>query len=74
MNSNFQNESYFRIDKEKDILLIIRKISDDIIEKINIENIESKIFHLIIDMDDLSKKITVEKKVLLPIYILHLKI
>ena len=74
MNSNFQNESYFRIDKEKDILLIIRKISDDIIEKINIENIENKIFHLIIDMDDLSKKITVVKKELLPIYIIHLKI
>ena len=36
MNSNFKNESYFRIDKEKDILLIIRKISDYIIEKINI--------------------------------------
>ena len=74
MNSNFQNESYFRIDKEKDILLIIRKISDDIIEKINIENIENKIFHLIIDMDDLSKKITIEKKELLSIYIIHLKI
>ena len=62
MNSNFQNESYFRIDKEKDILLIIRKISDDIIEKINIENKENKIFHIIFDIDDLSKKITIEKK------------
>jgi ABC-type uncharacterized transport system substrate-binding protein len=68
MNSNFQNESYFRIDKEKDILLIIRKISDDIIEKINIENIENKIFHLIIDIDDLSKKITIEKKTNVNIY------
>ena len=74
MNSNFKNESYFRIEKEKNIFIIIRKISDDIIEKINIENIENKIFHLIIDMDDLSKKITVEKKELLPIYIIHLKI
>ena len=74
MNSNFQNESYFRIDKEKDILLIIRKISDDIIEKINIENKENKIFHIIFDIDDLSKKITIEKKELLLIYIIYLKI
>ena len=74
MNSNFKNESYFRIEKEKNIFIILRKISDDIIEKINIENIENKIFHLIIDMDDLSKKITVVKKELLPIYIIHLKI
>ena len=62
MNSNFKNESYFRIEKEKNIFIIIRKISDDIIEKINIENIENKLFHLIINMDDLSKKITIEKK------------
>ena len=62
MNSNFKNESYFRIEKEKNIFIIIRKISDDIIEKINIENIENKIFNLIIDIDDLSKKITIEKK------------
>ena len=74
MNSNFKNEPYFRIEKEKNIFIIIRKISDDIIEKINIENIENKIFHLIIDMDDLSKKITIEKKELLSIYIIHLKI
>jgi len=62
MNSNFKNESYFRIEKEKNIFIKIRKISDDIIEKINIENIENKIFHLIIGIDDLSKKITIEKK------------
>ena len=74
MNSNFKNESYFRIEKEKNSFIIIRKISNDIIEKINVENIENKIFHLIIDMDDLSKKITVEKKELLSIYIIHLKI
>ena len=74
MNSNFKNESYFRIEKEKNIFIILRKISDDIIEKITIENIENKIFRLIIDMDDLSKKITVVKKELLPIYIIHLKI
>ena len=74
MNSNFKNESYFRIEKEKNIFMIIRKISDDIIEKINIENIENKIFHLIIDIDDLSKKITIEKKELLLIYIIYLKI
>jgi hypothetical protein len=74
MNYNFKNESYFRIEKEKNIFIKIRKISDDIIEKINIENIENKIFHLIIVIDDLSKKITVEKKELLSIYIIHLKI
>ena len=62
MNSNFKNESYFRIEKEKNIFIKIRKISDDIIEKINIGNIENKIFHLIIGIDDLSKKITIEKK------------
>ena len=62
MNSNFKNESYFRIEKEKNIFIIIRKISNDIIEKINIENIENKIFHLIIGIDYLSKKITIEKK------------
>ena len=74
MNSNFKNEPYFRIEKEKNIFIIIRKISDDIIEKINIENKENKIFHIIFDIDDLSKKITIEKKELLSIYIIHLKI
>ena len=62
MNSNFKNESYFRIEKEKNIFIIIRKISDDIIEKINIKNKENKLYNINFNINNKNKKKTIKKK------------
>ena len=63
---DIQDYSYFIINSGNNLFLIIRKLfenSDEVISKaINEINTDNKILNIIFDVDDLSKKITVDKE------------
>ena len=61
---DFQNEQFFMIKKENNLFLIFRnlEISKSILDKIKEIDIKSNIVNIIFDIDDLSKKITLDQE------------
>ena len=61
---DFQNEQFFMIKNENNLFLIFRnlEISKSILDKIKEIDIKSNIVNIIFDIDDLSKKITLDQE------------
>ena len=61
---DYQNEQFFMIKKENNLFLIFRnlEISKSILDKIKEIDIKSNIVNIIFDIDDLSKKITLDQE------------
>ena len=61
---DFQNEQFFMIKKDNNLFLIFRnlEISKSILDKIKEIDIKSNIVNIIFDIDDLSKKITLDQE------------